>query len=118
MEELHKAADSKDAMPARPLRRHDDIIKLYCKLYPRQELEASKGNKTVVQLQSIGEIPEIEEAIEAMLRGAKGWFEEEASFQERVKGVEAEAKKKARELAKKQKAKAASGYGWSTAKRR
>ena len=45
-------------------------------------------------------------------------FEEEAAFEERRKVADSEGKKKAKELAKKNKAKAASGYGWSTAKKR
>ncbi len=70
---MYKAAEGKDPIPTRPLKRQDEIVNLYVKLYSRQEMEASKETKTIEQLKSIGEIPEIEEALEAYLRSAKGW---------------------------------------------
>mmetsp|Transcript_28970 Transcript_28970/g.83019 ORF Transcript_28970/g.83019 Transcript_28970/m.83019 type:complete len:417 (-) Transcript_28970:28-1278(-) len=102
-----------------PLRHATELKKLYAKIAGLNRIEkASKGHYTMDDLKQLGERPEIEEAISVLESRSRGWFEDDAVFQERVQacmraGTAAAAKKAASSAPSSRPGSAASG-GFTT----
>eukprot|EP00927_Polykrikos_kofoidii_P061169 TRINITY_DN56038_c0_g1_i1.p1 TRINITY_DN56038_c0_g1~~TRINITY_DN56038_c0_g1_i1.p1 ORF type:complete len:416 (+),score=83.17 TRINITY_DN56038_c0_g1_i1:100-1347(+) len=85
LQEARTAAKDSPTVNLPQLRHSTELKKLYAKMAVLARIEkASKGNYTMDELKRLGERSEIEEAISVLQERSRGWFEDDATFDERV----------------------------------
>merc|ERR1719215_2343760 len=85
LQDARTAAKDSPTVNLPQLRHSTELKKLYAKMAVLARIEkSSKGNYSMDELKRLGERPEIEDAIFVLLARSRGWFEDDATFEERV----------------------------------